>query len=98
MCGTFNAPDVTVVRMPAPSSSQAGGIDWGDAGIGAGGVIAMILLGLGSTFAVVHRRRRAGRDRHPRLTPRTRGQPRRTAGLSRTLKAVSRPVSSPDSR
>ena len=58
--GTFSAPDVTVVKVadPAPPS---GGIDWGDAGIGAGGMLGLILLALGIILAVVHRRRkRAG--------------------------------------
>lgn len=58
--GTFNAPEVAVIRMSEPSPARAGGIDWGDAGIGAGGVVAAILLGLGSAFAVVHRRRPGG--------------------------------------
>lgn len=52
--GTFNAPDVRVVTVSEPSSS--GGLDWGDAGIGAGGLLGLILLGLGSTLLVVHRR------------------------------------------
>jgi hypothetical protein len=55
--GTFNAPEVTVVRLPQSAPAQRGGIDWGDAGIGAGSLLAVILLGLASTFAVLHRRR-----------------------------------------
>jgi hypothetical protein len=53
--GTFNAPEVTVVKVtdPVPSS---GGLDWGDAGIGAAGLLGVILLGLGITLAVTHRR------------------------------------------
>jgi hypothetical protein len=56
--GTFSAPEVTVVRVtePAPASS---GIDWGDAGIGAGGMLGLILLALGSALAAVHHRRNA---------------------------------------
>jgi hypothetical protein len=53
--GTFSAPEVTVVRLPE-SSPQGGGIDWGDAGIGAGGVLGLVLLAIGGTLAVVHRR------------------------------------------
>ena len=52
--GTFSAPDVQVVKVSEPSSS--GGLDWGDAGIGAGGLLGLILVGLGSTLLVVHRR------------------------------------------
>jgi hypothetical protein len=53
--GTFNAPEVTVVKLPE-SSPQGGGIDWGDAGIGAGGVLGLVLLATGGTLALVHRR------------------------------------------
>jgi hypothetical protein len=58
--GTFNSPEVTVVKVPEPSPapSSGGGLDWGDAGIGAGGLLGLILLGLGGTLAVMHRRQR----------------------------------------
>jgi hypothetical protein len=56
--GTFNAPEVTVVRVTAPSPPSAG-LDWGDAGLGAGGMLALILLGVGSTVVVLHRRQSA---------------------------------------
>src|SRR5262245_7687183 len=53
--GTFSAPEVTVVKLPEASPSS-GGIDWGDAGIGAGGMLGLVLLAIGGTMAVVHRR------------------------------------------
>jgi hypothetical protein len=53
--GTFSAPQVTVIKVPQPAPS-AGGIDWGDAGIGAGAAIGLTLLALGSTLAIAHRR------------------------------------------
>src|SRR4051812_5200753 len=53
--GTFSAPEVTVVKLHQPSPSVAGGVDWGDAGIGAGIMVAL-MLGLGSTVALMHRR------------------------------------------
>ena len=56
--GTFNAPDVTVVRVPEPAAPAAG-IDWGDAGIGAGVTLGLILLAIGSGLAVLHRRQSA---------------------------------------
>ena len=60
--GTWQAPNVTVVRVPqvesVPSST---GLDWGDAGIGAGAMLGLTLVGLGGTLAVVHRRHRAPR-------------------------------------
>ena len=52
--GTFNTPDVVFVR---DSSPHAGGLDWGDAGIGAGALIGMFALGLGGAAAVGHRPR-----------------------------------------
>lgn len=60
--GTFNSPEVTVVKVPEPSPapSSGGGLDWGDAGIGAGGLLGLILLALGGTLAVMHRRQRVG--------------------------------------
>jgi hypothetical protein len=53
--GTFSAPEITVVRVSEPTSSSSG-LDWGDAGIGAAGLLAMILIGLGGTLFVLHRR------------------------------------------
>jgi hypothetical protein len=56
--GTFNAPDVIVVdsgkQSPAPVADE-GGIDWGDAGIGAG-VLGGIALLAGGGVLVVQRR------------------------------------------
>jgi hypothetical protein len=54
--GTFNSPEVTVVKVPQASPAPDGGLDWGDAGIGAGGLLGLILLGLGGILAVMHRR------------------------------------------
>jgi hypothetical protein len=56
--GTFSAPEVTVVKVTEPAPPGAG-IDWGDAGIGAGTMLGLILLALGSSLAVVHRRQSA---------------------------------------
>jgi hypothetical protein len=56
--GTFSAPEVTVVKVTEPSPPGAG-LDWGDAGIGAGGMLGLIVLALGSSLAVVHRRQSA---------------------------------------
>jgi hypothetical protein len=53
--GTFNAPEVTVVKVTEPSP-VSGGVDWADAGIGAGAAFGLSLLALGSTLAVVRRR------------------------------------------
>ncbi|MEA2278752.1 MAG: hypothetical protein QOC78_3712 [Solirubrobacteraceae bacterium] len=53
--GTFNAPQVIVIKVPQ-STPSAGGMDWGDAGIGAGALLALIALGVGGSIAVVRRR------------------------------------------
>ena len=57
--GTFSAPDVTVVKVPeqSPQASPSSGLDWSDAGIGAGGALTLILLATGGAFAVAHHRR-----------------------------------------
>jgi hypothetical protein len=49
-------PEVTVVKVPAATSSAEDGLDWGDAGIGAGGMLGLVLLAAGATLAVMHRR------------------------------------------
>ena len=53
-------PEVTVVRVAEPSSAPSSGLDWGDAGIGAGFLLGLILLGVGTTQVVMHRRRQPG--------------------------------------
>jgi hypothetical protein len=58
--GTVNGPQVVVVKaQPQTRPALTNGIDWADAGIGAGGMLGLILLALGSILAVVHRRQRA---------------------------------------
>jgi hypothetical protein len=49
---------VAVVRIQTPPS----GFDWGDAGIGAAGGVALALLGLGGTLALSQRRPRRNRQ------------------------------------
>ena len=51
--GTYTAPNVMIVKVPVQADS---GIDWADAGIGAGGLLGLMLLGLGGSLAVGHRR------------------------------------------
>ena len=53
--GTFNAPEVTVVKVPstAPASPAADGLDWNDVGIGAAGVLGLTLIAIGGSVAVV---------------------------------------------
>jgi hypothetical protein len=48
-------PGPTIVRVNAPSSS---GFDWGDAGIGAAGGLALAMLGIGGGLAISQRRER----------------------------------------
>jgi hypothetical protein len=51
-------PEVTVVKVAQPAASPSSGLDWGDAGIGAGFLLGLILLGLGTTQVVMHRKQR----------------------------------------
>src|SRR5215210_8472204 len=66
--GTFTAPEVTVVKVaePAPAAT-GGGLDWGDAGLGAGGMLGLVLVGVASVLAVVHRRK-GSRHGRPAVT------------------------------
>jgi hypothetical protein len=57
------SPSVLVVRMP-PHQSAGGGIDWGDAVIGAGGAVAVLALTAGGTLAL-QRRRHVSSARRP---------------------------------
>ena len=56
--GTHNSPEVVVVDVPKPQSAPVatGGIDWADAGLGAGSLLGITLIGLGGALFVVHRR------------------------------------------
>lgn len=51
--GTFNAPEVTVVKVPqtepAPSASP---LDWRDVAIGAGAALGLVLLAMGVAHTV----------------------------------------------
>jgi hypothetical protein len=53
--GTFSAPEVTVVKVSEPVPSSDGGLDWADAGIGAGGMLGLVLVGIGGAFMVARR-------------------------------------------
>ena len=57
--GTFSAPDVMVVKLdkPAPAAAPAtDGLNWADAGIGAGALLAIVALALGGAFVVTQHR------------------------------------------
>jgi hypothetical protein len=53
--GTFSAPDVTVVKVSDPAP-VATGFDWGDATIGAGGLLGLALLAAGGALFITHHR------------------------------------------
>ena len=57
------SPSVLVVRVPQHRSA-AGGMDWGDAVIGAGSAVAVLALTAGGALAV-QRRRHVGSARTP---------------------------------
>jgi hypothetical protein len=50
-----------VARVQAPQS----GFDWGDAGIGAAGAVALAMLGVGGVLVISHRRPRRAATPHP---------------------------------
>ena len=52
--GNAAAPRPPIVRVTAPSS----GFDWGDAGVGAGAMLALSMLGLSGVLAITRRRHR----------------------------------------
>jgi hypothetical protein len=54
--GMRHAPEVTVVKLTAPAPAADRGIDWGDAGIGAATLLALMMLGGAVAFVVLHRR------------------------------------------
>jgi hypothetical protein len=65
--GTFSAPEVTVVKIADPASATRGRLDWADAGLGAGGMLGLVLVAVASVVAVVHRRKGA-RPGRPAIT------------------------------
>ena len=54
--GTTEAP-------PPPEIAKAPAFDWGDAAIGAGSALGLVLIVLSGALAVVHRRSRRADDR-----------------------------------
>ena len=58
------ARDLPRVHTPAPvievREVPSGGFDWGDAGIGAAGMLALFSIAAGSTLLLTNRRRRRG--------------------------------------
>jgi hypothetical protein len=54
------AASIAELPQPVPVRSDDG-IDWGDAGIGAGSLLGVIALGLAGAMTIVHRRRRGHR-------------------------------------
>ena len=51
---TYQPGQISVGQVRAVPS---GGFDWGDAGIGAAGMLAIVALGIGTLLTVEHRRR-----------------------------------------
>ena len=54
---SFTIPQTPVVRITTPAS----GFDWGDAGIGAAGGLALAILGVGGGLVISHQRPRRAR-------------------------------------
>jgi hypothetical protein len=52
-------PSPEVVYVEVPSAAPAEGLDWADAGIGAGGLLGLGLIAFGGTLVAVRRRHAA---------------------------------------
>jgi hypothetical protein len=55
-----NLPRVPIPSRTVEVRAPSGGFDWGDAGIGAAGMLALLSIAAGSTLLVSTRRRRRG--------------------------------------
>ena len=53
--GTYSAPEVTVIKVPAAGTNDSGGFQWTDAGVGAGGMLGVIVLAGGCAALVTQR-------------------------------------------
>jgi hypothetical protein len=63
--GVWSAPRIVVVRVSRPEVSGSAGFDWADAGIGAGAVVGLVLVGVGGTLVVAHRGRAGAKRSGP---------------------------------
>jgi hypothetical protein len=63
--GALNVSTRTVPSVRTPAAGSSSGFDWGDAGIGAGGAMVLVLIGSGGVLATSSRR---GRRTHQRQT------------------------------
>ena len=70
----YSRPDKSMIRVTTPGSAPQAvvriqtppsGFDWGDAGIGAAGGLALAMIGLGGALAVSQRRPRGSRQSTP---------------------------------
>jgi hypothetical protein len=72
--GVYSRPDKSMIRVTTPASvpqavvriqAPPSGFDWGDAGIGAAGGLAIAMIGLGGALVVSQRRPRGNRQTTP---------------------------------
>ena len=70
----YSRPDKSMIRVTTPGSASGAvvriqtppnGFDWGDAGIGAAGGLALAMIGVGGALAVSQRRPRGDRQTTP---------------------------------
>jgi hypothetical protein len=54
--GTFNAPEVTVIKVPQPAPSSQSGVEWADAAIGAGAATGLLAISLAGVMTLRRRR------------------------------------------
>jgi hypothetical protein len=56
--GTFNSPEVTVLRVAQEPSQPSSGVDWADVAIGAGGAVGIVAIAGGGVALLARRPRR----------------------------------------
>jgi hypothetical protein len=70
----YSRPDKSMIRVTTPGNAPQAvvriqtapnGFDWGDAGIGAAGGLALAMIGVGGALAVSQRRPRGNRQTTP---------------------------------
>jgi hypothetical protein len=74
LASVYDRPDKSIIRVTTPASAPQAvvriqtppnGFDWGDAGIGAAGGLALAMIGVGGALVVSQRRPRGNRQTTP---------------------------------
>jgi len=63
-----SASNVTTAPQQSTTVFKSSGFDWGDAGIGAGAALALVVTGLGARIAVGHRGQAQSKRARPTIS------------------------------